>query len=391
MHMKKQIFVRAAASAAVLILLSPLLAGAAAAVQPDVSRSASGASADASAGVLRAELPRLSAKSAVLLDASTGRVLYASHAEDKSLIASTTKIMTALVICEAGDLDRTVVIPPEAVGIEGSSMYLKAGEVLSVHELLYGLMLRSGNDAAVALALADSGSISVFAMRMNEKAAVLGLKNTHYANPHGLDSEENYSTALDLARLTRFALQNPDFAQLVSTKSVTIGDRVLTNHNKLLWQYSGAIGVKTGYTRTAGRILVGAAERDGRRLIAVTIADPNDWADHAALLDYGFSQFSERQLVTADSVVGQIPVISGVEDYVNLISHFSFSYPLADGEQPELRLLAPHFVFAPCDTVSATLEVWLDGTRIGALPLRLAAPVAENPVQKSIFQRIFGE
>ena len=173
--MKKQFFVRAAASAAVLILLSPLLTGAAAAVQPDVSRSASGASADASAGVLRAELPRLSAKSAGLLDASTGRVLYASHAEDKSLIASTTKIMTALVICEAGDLDRTVVIPPEAVGIEGSSMYLKAGEVLSVHELLYGLMLRSGNDAAVALALADSGSISAFAMRMNEKAAVLGL------------------------------------------------------------------------------------------------------------------------------------------------------------------------------------------------------------------------
>ena len=160
MHMKKQIFVRAAASAAVLILLSPLLAGAAAAVQPDVSRNGSGASADASAGPVRAESPRLSAKSAVLLDASTGRVLYASHAEDKSLIASTTKIMTALVICETGDLDRTVVIPPEAVGIEGSSMYLKAGEVLSVHELLYGLMLRSGNDAAVALALADSGSIS---------------------------------------------------------------------------------------------------------------------------------------------------------------------------------------------------------------------------------------
>ena len=332
----------------------------------------------------------------LLMDADTGAVLAEKDCDTPSLIASTTKIMTALVICEAGDLDRTVVIPPEAVGIEGSSMYLKAGEVLSVHELtvqelLYGLMLRSGNDAAVALALADSGSISAFAARMNEKAAVLGLKNTHYANPHGLDSEENYSTALDLARLTRFALQNPDFAQLVSTKSVTIGDRVLTNHNKLLWQYSGAIGVKTGYTRTAGRILVGAAERDGRRLIAVTIADPNDWADHAALFDYGFSQFSERQLVTADSVVGQIPVINGAEDSVNLISHFSFSYPLADGEQPELRLLAPHFVFAPCDTVSATLEVWLDGTRIGALPLRLAAPVAENPVQKSIFQRIFGE
>ena len=334
---------------------------------------------------------RISAKSAILVDADSGRVLFEKNADERSLIASTTKIMTALVVLEHCALEEPVEILPEYTAVEGSSMYLRAGETYTVEELLYGLMLRSGNDAAVALALADSGSISAFSMRMNEKAAVLGLKNTHYANPHGLDSEENYSTALDLARLTRFALQNPDFAQLVSTKSVTIGDRVLTNHNKLLWQYSGAIGVKTGYTRTAGRILVGAAERDGRRLIAVTIADPNDWADHAALFDYGFSQFSERQLVTADSVVGQIPVINRVEDYVNLISHFSFSYPLADGEQPELRLLAPHFVFAPCDTVSATLEVWLDGTRIGALPLRLAAPVAENPVQKSIFQRIFGE
>ena len=372
MHMKKQIFVRAAASAAVLILLFPFLAGTAAAQTLE-------------------NAPGLSARSAVLMDASTGRVLYASHAEDRALIASTTKIMTALLICEAGDLDRAVTIPPEAVGIEGSSMYLKAGETLSVRELLYGLMLRSGNDAAVALALADSGSISAFAAKMNEKAAVLGLNNTHYANPHGLDSEENYSTALDLARLTRFALQNPDFAQLVSTRSVTIGDRILTNHNKLLWQYSGAIGVKTGYTKTAGRILVGAAERDGRRLIAVTLADPNDWADHAALFDYGFSQFSERQLVAADSVVGRIPVIGGVDDYVNLFSQFSFSYPLADGEQPELRLLAPHFIFAPCEAVSATLEVWLDGTRIGAIPLRLAASAAEKPVQKSIFQRIFGD
>lgn len=189
--------------------------GSSAGRQPERQRQFSGCGSGACTG----RITRLSAKSAVLLDASTGRVLYASHAEDKSLIASTTKIMTALVICEAGDLDRTVVIPPEAVGIEGSSMYLKAGEVLSMHELLYGLMLRSGNDAAVALALADSGSISAFAMRMNEKAAVLGLKNTHYANPHGLDSEENYSTALDLARLTRFALQNPDFGRSSSRRN----------------------------------------------------------------------------------------------------------------------------------------------------------------------------
>ena len=168
-----------------------------------------------------------------------------------------------------------------------------------MHELLYGMMLRSGNDAAVALALADSGSISAFAMRMNEKAAVLGLKNTHYANPHGLDSEENYSTALDLARLTRFALQNPDFAQLVSTKSVTIADRVLTNHNKLLWQYSGAIGVKTGFTDNARRCLVSAAQRDGVTLIAVTLNAGDDWNDHTKMLDYGFTQVRAYPLETS--------------------------------------------------------------------------------------------
>ena len=207
----------------------------------------------------------------------------------------------------------------------------------------------------------------------------------------GLSDEGHWSSAYDMALLARACLAQPELAKIVATKAITLEGRALVNHNKLLWRYPGCVGMKTGYTKQAGRTLVSAAEREGMTLICVTLHDPDDWADHAALFDYGFSQFSERQLVTADSVVGQIPVISGAEDYVNLISHFSFSYPLADGEQPELRLLAPHFVFAPCDTVSATLEVWLDGTRIGALPLRLAAPVAENPVQKSIFQRIFGE
>ena len=166
------------------------------------------------------------ARAAIVVHPETGAVLYEKNADERLGIASTTKIMTALVVLEHCALEEPVEILPEYTAVEGSSMYLRAGETYTVEELLYGLMLRSGNDAAVALALADSGSISAFAMRMNEKAAVLGLKNTHYANPHGLDSEENYSTALDLARLTRFALQNPDFAQLVSTKSVTIGDRV---------------------------------------------------------------------------------------------------------------------------------------------------------------------
>ena len=369
--MKNRFSVRAAASAAALILLC--LSGAAGVRAADP-----------------AAPPRLSARSATLMDAATGRLLYASHAEDPSLIASTTKIMTALAICEAGDLDRTVTIPPEAVGIEGSSMYLKAGEVLSVRDLLYGLMLRSGNDAAAALALADSGSLPGFVQKMNDRAAALGLQHTHYANPHGLDSDENYSTAHDLALLTRYALQNPDFSAIVSTKSITIGDRILTNHNKLLWQYPGAVGVKTGYTKTSGRILVSAAERDGRCLIAVTISDPNDWADHTALLDYGFSQFSDRRILSRGQVVGSVPVVNGEFDSVNLIADLPFSWPLAPDEQPELRLLAPQLIFAPCDTLSATMEVWLDGVRIGAVPVSLSGPVSEKPAEKSFIQRIFG-
>ena len=336
-----------------------------------------------------AQSPRVStsAYASLLLDAASGRILDEKRADERCLIASTTKIMTGLLVCESGKLDEPFRIPPEAVGIEGSSLYLTAGEELTVRELLYGLMLRSGNDAAVALAIAVAGSEDAFTAQMNEKAAALGLRNTHYANPHGLDSAENYSTARDLAMLTRAALQNETFRTVVSTKSITIGSRVLTNHNKL---HPGAVGVKTGYTKQAGRLLVSAAERDGRLLIAVTISDPNDWADHAALLDYGFSQFTVHQLVTVGDIVGQIPVIGGMEDSVALLAALPFSYPLSAAEQPQLRLLAPHFVFAPCDSLSAALEIWLDGTRIGIIPLRLSAAVAEKPVQKSIVQRIFG-
>ena len=185
--------------------------------------------------------------------------------------------------------------PPEAAGIEGSSLYLKAGDTRSVRELLYGLMLRSGNDAAAALAVCCDGSVEAFVARMNTRARELGLRQTHFANPSGLDDEDHYSTARELALLARAAMENRTFREVVSTRSITIDGRTMTNHNKLLWRYEGALGVKTGYTRTAGRILVGAAERDGRRLIAVTIADPNDWADHAALYDYGFRLTAPRR------------------------------------------------------------------------------------------------
>ena len=233
--------------------------------------------------------PQVSAKSAALLDGTTGECLYEKNGDQRALIASTTKIMTGLLVCEAGDLDRTVTVPETAAGTEGSSMYLKSGETLTRRELLYGMMLHSGNDAALTLAISISGSEAAFVRQMNRRACALNLTQTHFANPHGLDSGENYSTALDLARLAQAALQNEQFRAVVSTKTITCAGRMLTNHNKLLWRYDGCIGVKTGYTRHAGRILVSAAERSGRMLIAVTISDPDDWRDHVSLLDYGFA------------------------------------------------------------------------------------------------------
>ena len=233
--------------------------------------------------------PQVSAKSAALLDGTTGECLCEKNGDQRALIASTTKIMTGLLVCEAGDLDRTVTVPETAAGTEGSSMYLKSGETLTRRELLYGMMLHSGNDAALTLAISVSGSEAAFVRQMNRRACALNLTQTHFANPHGLDSGENYSTALDLVRLAQAALQNEQFRAVVSTKTITCAGRTLTNHNKLLWRYDGCIGVKTGYTRHAGRILVSAAERGGRMLIAVTISDPDDWRDHVSLLDYGFA------------------------------------------------------------------------------------------------------
>lgn len=257
------------------------------------------------AAVLCAPVSALSARSAVVMDARTGQLLYARDENRQSLIASTTKIMTGLLICEAGDLEREVVIPPEAAGIEGSSLYLQPGERLRVLDLLYGMMLRSGNDCACALAIAHSGSVEAFVRRMNGRAAELGLAETHFANPHGLDNEGNYSTAVDLARLACAAMENETFAEVVRTKSHRFGERVVMNHNKLLWRCEGVDGVKTGFTRAAGRILVSSAVRQGRRLICVTIHAPDDWNDHSALLDTCYAMFEYVPLCKQGDVLGR--------------------------------------------------------------------------------------
>ena len=240
-----------------------------------------------------AEAVEVSATAAVLLDADTGQVLYEKNGDERMLIASTTKIMTALVVLEQAGLDDTITVT-QAHMAEGSSMYLKPGETVRVEELLYGLLLCSGNDAALALTECAGGAAPFVAL-MNEKAAALGMAHTSFAN--GLDAEGHYSTARDMAVLAAAAMDDPTFRRLCSSRCVTIGSRTMENHNRLLRQVEGCVGLKTGYTKAAGRTLVSCAERNGCRLIVVTLRDGDDWADHAALYEYGFRLTAPRMAV----------------------------------------------------------------------------------------------
>ena len=245
-----------------------------------------------------AEAVEVSATAAVLLDADTGQVLYEKNGDEQMLIASTTSAVMILVVLEQAGLDDTVTVTRDHMA-EGSSMYLKPGETVRVEELLYGLLLCSGNDAALALT-ACAGGPEPFVALMNEKAAALGMTRTSFANPNGLDAEGHYSTARDMAVLAAAAMEEPTFRRICSSRSVTIGQRTMENHNRLLRQVEGCIGLKTGYTKAAGRTLVSCAERCGCRLIAVTLRDSNDWADHAALYEYGFCLTAPR--MTAQQV-----------------------------------------------------------------------------------------
>lgn len=333
----------------------------------------------------------VSARSAMVLDAVSGRVLYDRDCDSRSLIASTTKIMTALVVCEQCNVLDRMRIPREAVGIEGSSMYLREGEVLTIQELLYGLMLSSGNDAAVALAIYCGGTVEGFAQMMNDKARVLGLSGTHFENPNGLDSPGHYSTARDLAVLAAYAMDNPVFAQTVSTKTVTIGQRCLRNHNKLLWLVEGADGVKTGYTKAAGRILVSSATRDGRRLIAVTINDPDDWQDHQALLEEGFRQYSLETVVSAGDVLGTVEIAGGVPEKVPVLAKGDFVYSLSRDDRPQIVISGKGLRYPPVveGAEAGFAYVLLEGRAVGKVPLVYGA-ASEMPEEKSFWKKLFG-
>ena len=334
----------------------------------------------------------ISAQKAIVLDGTTGRVLYQKDADAQSLIASTTKIMTALVVCEQCNVLDRVRIPKDAVGIEGSSMYLREGEILTVQELLYGMMLHSGNDAAVALAIYCGGTVDGFAELMNDKARSLGLVNSHFVNPNGLDAPDHYASAKDLARLSAYAMENPIFRKTVSTKTVTVGDRYLRNHNKLLWQIEGADGVKTGYTRAAGRILVSSATRMGRRLVAVTIRDPNDWQDHCAMMEKGFSNYAVERILSAGDLIGLVEIAGGQQGAVELYAAEDFDYAVSPGETWEIKLPGPGFVYAPIaqGADAGYAHIFLNGKSIGRVPLVFGQTVEQKvEEEKGLLYRLF--
>lgn len=356
--------------------------------------------------VARAAGPEVSAQSAVVLTADTGTVLFEKDGHTPRPVASTTKIMTALLALEAAQEqgDPLVDITQEMVAVEGSSMGLQAGDSISLTGLAAGMLLASGNDAANAAALYLEGSLESFAARMNQRAAALGMEDTHFVTPSGLDGEDaqglgHLSTAYDMALLARAALEDQAFRQLCSSPSLAVEfaepvKRVTyTNHNKLLTQYQGCVGVKTGFTKEAGRCLVSAAERDGALLIAVTLNAPNDWQDHTALLDYGFSQVEPYQLAGGD-VRLTVPVVGSPEEAVSLrgSNGGEVTLPLGQGAQVERVVHAPKFLYAPVEAGEQVGEIcwYLEGQLLGSAPLTAAGAAPLQEKAPSLWERLFG-
>lgn len=270
------------------------------------------------------------------MEISSRRILHGQNQSALLPLASTTKILTAIIIIDDCDLDEEITVPRAAAGTEGSSVYLKAGEVYRVEELLYGLMLRSGNDCAVTLALHHSGSIEKFAQVMNEKAEYLGATESHFVNPHGLPDERHRTTARDLAFISAYAMENPKFREIVACKYYE--PRNWRNKNKMLIEYEGAIGVKTGFTVKAGRCLVTAAERNGMTLVCAVLDSPQMYERTAELLDNAFSAYSLKELCSSQT---------GVEGYA---VEYSFSYPLTEEEVEKVHIETERINPAPTRT-----------------------------------------
>lgn len=346
--------------------------------------------------------PRVSARSAALVEMESGRLLYGKNENEQRPMASTTKIMTTLVAIESGRLDEGITVTDEMVRVEGSSMGLLPGYKVTLLDLCYGMLLQSGNDASNAVAFHLSGSLEGFSVLMNEKAKELGLENSNFITPSGLDAPGHCSTALDMARLGAAAMKNSTFAEIAGSRSAAIevgnppARRKVYNHNRLLTMYKGANGVKTGFTKKSGRCLVSSAERDGVRLVAVTLNAGDDWNDHRRMLDYGFSILKGVEL---DDSLGDIKLsIAGGERAFCGVS--AFEKPVAalkDGEisRVERKIEMPRFEYAPIKAgqVVGKMRYFLDGNQIAQVDI-----VADEDIEylevskekgKGFFERIW--
>jgi len=311
----------------------------------------------------------MSAKAACLIELHSGRVLYALNADAPLPMASTTKVMTALLALEKAQLSEPVTCGDASYGVPGTSIYLGVGEILTMEEMLQGLMLSSGNDAATAIAEHIGGSVQGFADLMNARALELGATNTHFVNPHGLPNGEHYTSARDLARIACQAMKLPDFRRIVSTQRASIPwegrdyNRQLRNKNRLLGEYPGATGIKTGYTRAAGRCLVFGAQRNGLEIVGVVLGCPN-WFDAAEdLMDAAFAEFSQVKLLDAGESVRFIPVSSGLLDGVDAVLQAPLSAPMRQDESPVLEIDLPATLDAPiqADQPIGALRLVADG------------------------------
>jgi len=276
----------------------------------------------------------VSSEACIVICVDTNQVLFGENINERLGMASTTKIMTAIIALEQGNPQDTVTISQNAATQEGSSLYLKAGEKVLLSDLLYGLMLNSGNDAAVAIAEHMATTEDDFVNRMNKKAKDLNMKNTHFENPCGLPEKEHYSTAYDMAILMSYALKNEDFQKIVGTKEYKFEtDSSIThlkNHNKLLWKYPHATGGKTGFTKSSGRCLVSSAKKDGATLVCVTLNAPEDWNDHMKLLDYGFEKVEITRIIEKNQILSTRKFDDAK---INILSADSYLLPLENGRK----------------------------------------------------------
>ncbi|MNX80887.1 D-alanyl-D-alanine carboxypeptidase DacB precursor [compost metagenome] len=348
-----------------------------------------------------AGVPSVSAKAAIVIDGVTGQVLYAKNIHDRLPQASTTKMMAGIVALERGTLSDEVQVSKRAADTEGSSMYLEAGERLTFEQLLYGMMLNSGNDATEAVAEYISGDATHFVGLMNQKAEALGLKNTHFVTPHGLPDNNHYSSAYDLAQIARYALSNPSFAEIAATKAFPVPGnkraphRTLINHNKLLRYFPGAWGGKTGYTMVAGKCFVGSAKRDGRYVIEALLSAPDCWADAEKLLNYGLDSFTSEPVAAAGQAMGDVKVQGGAQGSVKavLTEAVALSVPKG-GQKPEVttRVKLEPEIKAPVKAGQAlgTYELREGDRLLASAPLVAALDVPVGGLELGDLGAVFG-